>query len=256
MSIKVLIVDDEPLLRIHFQKMLEDCWAQCEVIASLSNGQELVEHFETLSPDVLFLDINMPIMNGLDAALWLQNNKLLNHCNLVFLTAYDQYAIQAFEQGAIDYLLKPLDETRLLSCMSRITQRGVHNNNISKVEQIEAVLKAMTNQATPSYLKWVNVSDKNNIQVVPISDVLAFNAEDKYTTVITKDRQYLIRVTIKQLEQQLDPNQFWRIHRASIIQVGQIKSVSKTITGQLEVMLLTGKTLKVSKAYAPRFKAM
>ena len=254
-TVKVMIADDEPLLRFHLQKTLEELWPACEVVATASHGQEVLDLFAAVKPDVLFLDIRMPEMDGLECSLKLMQGGHLDQCDLVFLTAYDEYALAAFERGAIDYLLKPLEENRLLETIQRIESRR-QSDTQPDIAQLQQWVINLQHQSSGG-LKWVNAQKGEAIVVVSIEDVLAFVAEDKYTTVVQADGEAIIRTTIKELEQQLDPNQFWRIHRSTIVQVAKIDEVHKGLTGKLTVQMRHIKReFPVSRAYSQQFKSI
>ena len=255
-AVKILIADDEPLLRFHLQRALEELWPNAEIVASASNGQEVLDLFPAVQPDVLFMDIRMPELDGMETSLQLYQQGQLKHCSLVFLTAYDQFALDAFARGAVDYLLKPVDEKRLCACIERIEQRHRQGQVAGLGDrQLQALIDTL--HRPQRYLQWINAQKGDSGIVVAVSQVQAFQAEDKYTTVITHAGEALIRMTIKELEQQLDPDQFWRIHRGTIVQVSQIVEVKKHLTGRLTVALAgSNRLFVVSRAYNQRFKVM
>ncbi len=252
-NVKILLVDDEPILRFHLQKLLQELWPEAEVVAAASNGQEALDLFDQAEPDVIFLDIKMPVKDGLEVASELVKKQA--KCHVVFLTAYDEYAVQAFEREAVDYLLKPVDENRLLKTITRITNRLNEQPAVVNLRDIENIL-AKPN-AEGGFLKWVKASHGEQIEVVSVDDVVCFLSDDKYTSVFTVDRELVIRKPVKELEVELDPDQFWRIHRSSIINVSKISAVKKDMTGKY-IVSLTGhnKDLPVSRSYSSRFKQM
>ncbi|MBE0506532.1 MAG: response regulator transcription factor [Marinospirillum sp.] len=265
MKLTCLLADDEPVLRYHLQKQLEDLWPELDEIISAANGDEAWTLIQELRPQVVFLDIRMPGLNGLEVAAKMQQAGLTANCRVVFLTAYDQYALEAFEREAMDYLLKPVDEKRLLKCINRLQQQLQQTRpQLVDLQQLQQLLHPMDNNlsgttltttATRSPLKWLNALKGEDIHVIDIDRVLVFQAEDKYTRIITTDGDYLIRTSLKQLEQQLNPDQFRRIHRSSLIQLSAIEKITRSLTGQWLVTLRgIQKPLQISRRFADQFK--
>jgi len=245
-----IIADDEAPLRNYLKKQLATLWPSLEISGEAINGPQALELLQTKQPDIAFLDIQMPGLTGLEVAA--QRDTA---CRVVFITAYDQYAIQAFENAAIDYLLKPVTEERLQKTIDRLQQ---HTANQTAVD-FEALLTQLTKaqQPTVSYLQWLKVAHRNEIYLLPVDEVDYFQAADKYTAVVTAEREWLVKTPIKELEAALNPNEFWRIHRSTIVRVGAIARVSKDFQGRYLLQLHNRKeTLKVSRAYAHRFKQM
>jgi DNA-binding LytR/AlgR family response regulator len=248
---QIVIADDEPLLRFHLQKALAEVWPEAEVLAQAANGDEAFALIHELKPDVVFLDIHMPGLSGLEVALKMaqQNSKT----KIVFLTAFDEYAVQAFERGAVDYLLKPLDESRLQKTVDRLQQADVAAPETQDVELLLDLVSASTSQ---QHLTWLNAQQGDAIKVIHADDVLYFKAEDKYTTLVSSDGEYLLRLSIKQLEEQLDPKTFWRIHRGTLINMRHVDRVEKTMAGQFQLFLRgVASALPVSRAKQHLFKA-
>lgn len=253
-DLKAIIADDEPVLRYHLQRMLGDVWSDLDIAATAATGEEAWTLIEAVRPNVVFLDIKMPGLTGLEVAARMQQAGLTRECALVFLTAYDEYAIEAFEREAIDYLLKPVDEQRLERTRDRVLNR-LAKPEPGYVEMND--LKRLLNRNGPETLRWLNVLKGEDIYVIDVRDVLYFLAEDKYTTVVTGDGEYLIRKSLKQLELELDDQLFWRIHRSTLVQVPRIDHVERTFSGQLKVHVRGGaKLLSVSRRFAERFKQM
>lgn len=259
-----LLADDEPVLRYHLQKQLEDLWPELDEIITAANGDEAWTLIQALQPTVVFLDIHMPGLSGLEVAAKMQQAGLTSPCRLVFLTAYDQHALEAFEREAVDYLLKPLDEKRLLQCINRLQHQLQQTApQLVDLQQLQQLLQTPEN--TPLYqqhpstpakpLQWLNAQKGEDIYVININQILVFQAEDKYTRVITSDQEYLIRTSLKQLEQQLDPNLFRRIHRSSLIQLSAIEKISRSLTGQWLLKLRgINKPLQISRRFADQFR--
>ncbi|MDC5805018.1 LytTR family DNA-binding domain-containing protein [Vibrio europaeus] len=255
-EVSAVIADDEPLLRHHLNKMLAEVWPQLEIVGQAKNGQEALEMIEQFEPDLVFLDIKMPQLDGMAAAKAL--TKMDCSTQVVFITAYDEYALQAFEANAIDYLLKPLSEQRLEQCVVKIKQRieSVTTPTPPDMAALLAQIQQLSHQSAPSYLNWVRASKGEDIHLISISDVLYFKAEDKYVSVFTQEEgktvEYLLRNSLKELIQQLDPDNFWQIHRSTIVNVSAVEKVQKVITGKMVVVIGDAK-LPVSRAMQSQF---
>lgn len=249
----VLIADDEPLLRFHLQKALENVWPDADIVAQAANGEEALALIEECQPDVAFLDIKMPGLTGLEVALKLTQKNIATQ--VVFLTAYDEYAVAAFDRGAVDYLLKPLDEKRLLKTVERLQQLTNEVENADPSLQLESLVELVNRIERSGGLVWLNVQKGNAIKVIAVSDIQFFRAEDKYTTVVTAEDEYLLRMSIRQLEAQLDTQQFWRIHRSTLVNMQYVDKVERNEAGHYE-LFMTGraKALPVSRAHQHLFK--
>nr|WP_217904536.1 MULTISPECIES: LytTR family DNA-binding domain-containing protein [Vibrio] len=249
-----MIADDEPLLRHHLNRLLADVWPELEVVALVGDGQQALTSIATLKPDVVFLDIRMPELDGMAVAKQLNRS---DYCPMiVFVTAYDEYAVKAFEQQAIDYLMKPLNEKRLLETCQRIQTR----QQTTPAPDIGALLAQLqlisTPQSQPQYLQWIRAASGEEIHLISVADVLYFKADEKYVVVHSKqNREFLIRMSLKELLAQLDPAQFWQIHRASVVNVAAIKKVQKDFTGRL-VVCVGEQKLPVSRGSQHLFKGM
>jgi DNA-binding LytR/AlgR family response regulator len=218
------------------------------------NGLEAVEMISTLQPDVAFLDIKMPGLNGIEVARQIENN-----CRIVFVTAYDQFAIEAFEAEAVDYLLKPVTDERLAQTIERL-QKQMGSPAPPAAEAVRAlarVLEALDRKETVSFLKWVRARHGEQVRLIPVEDICYFKSEDKYTAVKTRQGESLIKKSIRQLTGELDPDRFWQIHRGTIVNAGVIDAVHRSFGGRL-VLTLTGlpEKLPVSKSYAHLFRQM
>ncbi|MGF1910958.1 LytTR family DNA-binding domain-containing protein [Vibrio kasasachensis] len=255
-SITAIIADDEPLLRHHLDRSLAEVWPDLEIVASCSDGKQALENITLLKPDVVFLDIRMPELDGMAVA---NEIKQQSHQPLVvFVTAYDEYAIKAFEQNAVDYLLKPLNESRLEACCAKIKQRLTHQSSQSPSPDLSQLLSQLNQLAplTPQYLTWIKASRGEDIHLISVNEVLYFKAEEKYVSIYTDDNcEYLIRTPLKELLMQLDPEHFWKIHRSTVVKVAAIEKVSKDFTGRMFVKML-GHKLPVSRAQQSLFKGM
>ena len=263
-----LIAEDEPLLAAALKAELALAWPELQIVATVGDGHSAVAQALALQPDVLFFDIQMPGMSGLDAALTLVDewpDAAKPFPALVFVTAYDQYAVQAFEAQAVDYLLKPINQNRLLKTVHKLALSLVNiTPNASEFDIILSKLRTISNTKTPNsepYLSLIQASVGNAIHLVRVADVLCFEAADKYVRVLAKTdaspREFLIRTPLKDLLPQLDPAIFWQVHRGTLVRSASIEVVSKNEAGKMW-LTLSGVTEKfaVSRLYAHLFKAM
>jgi len=248
-----VIADDERLMREQIIARLKEEWPELVLVGEASNGREAVAMAQSFDPDIVFLDISMPGMDGIQAA-----QALAGRAHVVFVTAHDQYAISAFEQGAVDYLLKPAEAERVALTCERLRAR------LEQKPDPMSDLLAQLSQRLGSggvkpreYLRWVQASVGANIRMIPTNDILFFRAEDKYTRVQTRTFEALIRKPIKELIDELDPDEFWQIHRATVVRVDAIEQVSRNFRGN-QVVHVKGSDLKleVSRTFNHRFKQM
>lgn len=264
---RAILADDERLMRDQLSLALQQVWPELRIEAQARNGQEALEAVKQWRPDVVFLDIRMPGMNGIDTARaildWADEQDIAAP-EIVFITAYDQYAVEAFEQGAVDYVLKPAEPERLAKTVARLCQRleqqGSGKPPHEPAPLLTQVLQQLTRQMTPqsrSPLRWIQASLGQSIQMVPIEDVLFFNSDDKYTRVRTAEQEHFIRKPIKELLDELDPAEFWQIHRSTLVNVRAIESAHRDDRGRL-VLSLRGcsETLVVSRNHSAQFKGM
>ncbi|TPE51258.1 response regulator transcription factor [Maribrevibacterium harenarium] len=250
----VMVVDDEPLLRFHLQRLLQELWEDLEQVVSLGSGIEAVNMIHEVPIHTVFLDIKMPGISGIETAELLRENGYQGH--IVFVTAYDEHAVAAFEHEAVDYILKPVEEERLHQCIERIIKRDQKEIRYElNADQLQQLLPS--DQASSAPLRWINATKGNRIHIVQLDDIYCFIAEDKYTTVVTAQGEYLIRKTIKQLTQELNGAQFWRIHRAVIVQVAKIAVAERDEQGHYSVTMQDiDRTLPVSRNNTHLFKQM
>jgi DNA-binding LytR/AlgR family response regulator len=268
MNPKALIADDEPLMREQLRARLAEAWPELEIVGEARNGIEAVEKTATLQPDLVFLDIRMPGMTGIEAARGIAALESGDAPEIVFVTAYDEYAIQAFEHGAVDYLLKPVDRERLAVTIERIRKRIAQREARSggsapaaSNESLRALLGRLQGQleggAPAGYLKWIQAQVGQQIQMIPVEDVLFFISDEKYTRVQTAQLEALIRKPIKELIAELDPKQFWQIHRSTLVNARAIAGVSRDFRGrQLVAVKGRAEKLEVSRSYSQLFKGM
>ena len=268
-----LIAEDEPLLAQALQAELARAWPALRVLATVGDGASAVAQSLQLLPEVLFFDIRMPGLGGLEAAAeladdWPQDTPFPA---LVFVTAYDQYAVQAFEAQAVDYLLKPVQAGRLQKTVSKVQQalatraKAAMNSGaplntamditLDQLRQLLAATRAPGPESGP--LKVLQISVGTTIRMVPVGEVVYFEAADKYVRVLTADHEYLIRTPLKDLLPQLDTQNFWQIHRGTVVQAGAIEAVSRDETGKLTLSLRARpEKLAVSRLYSPLFRAL
>ena len=274
-----LIADDERLMRDQLRARLREVWPELEIVAEARNGQEAVALTRQHHPDVVFLDIRMPVLTGVDAAREIAQLPTYEDaqgwpgCEIVFITAYDQYAVQAFEQGVVDYVLKPAERERLQVTVERIRQRlsgrtrldGEAENGAGAplsthtpaMQQLLQRLAAQINTRSPVKLQWIQAAVRQTIQMIPVEDVLFFISDEKYTRVQTASMEALIRKPIKELVEEIDMNLFWQIHRSSLVNINAIAGVSRDERGrQLVSVRGSSEKLEVSRSYAGLFRGM
>ena len=227
-------------------ELLSSLWPELAIVAQPADGIATLQALEKQAPDILFLDINMPGLNGLEVA-----RQASGRCHVVFVTAYDQHTLAAFEQGAADYLLKPVTTARLATTVARLKER------IGRpAPALEGLLREF-GSAQRGYLRWINASQGQTVRVITVEDVCYFQADAKYTRVVTAEGESLIRKPIKELSQELDPASFWQIHRSTIVNVHAIAGVVRDLRGRTQVRLKRREELlAVSDAYTQLFRQM
>ena len=249
-----IIADDEEQLRFYLKSKLARLWPELIICGEAENGFEALRLVETCRPSVAFLDIKMPGLSGIEVA-----RKISSGCRIVFITAFDQYAIEAFENEAIDYILKPVTDERLQKTIKRLKEQisGRPVSNLDFTRSMERLLAAMKDRPAAGYLKWIKVRLGEEVRLIAVDDIFYFKAEDKYTVVKTREAEALIKKTIQQLSEELNPEQFWRIHRGVIVSVRRVGRVSRSLAGNLVIRLKDlPETLTVSRSYAHLFKQM
>jgi DNA-binding LytR/AlgR family response regulator len=271
MKARALIAEDEPLLAESLRGELLALWPTLEIVATVGDGEAAVDQSLALRPDIVFLDIRMPGMTGLDAAEALAEDWPEDGAFplLVFVTAYDQYALQAFDRAAVDYVLKPVQPARLAVTVKRLhaalaarSATAPGDELLRVVERLRGLLGApgVSGSATPETvepLRVVQVGVGNAIHMVPIDDVVYFEAADKYVRVVTATREHLIRTSLRELMPRIDAGRFWQIHRGTVVRSDAIASAERDESGRV-TLKLQGRPDKpvVSRLYAHRFKAM
>lgn len=252
-NMRAIIADDEENLRDHLKKQLVRLRPELHICAEAENGMQALACIERERPDIAFLDIKMPGLSGLEVAA-----NMTVPCRVVLITAYDRYAVDAFEKGAVDYLLKPVSEERLAKTLARIRQQDRPATDTR--DEVSATIRKLMAAAAggpPTYLKWIRARHGEEIRLICADDVDYFQAQDKYTLVMHREGESLVRLTITQLEKELDPEWFWRIHRATIINVGRIERVNRSFTGTLSIRLKGHRqALTASRSYAHLFRQM
>jgi len=247
---RAIIAEDEANLREQLRETLATVWPELEICAEAQDGVHALRALERHSPDMIFLDIEMPGLNGIEVA-----KRASGRCHVVFVTAYDSYAVTAFEQGAVDYVMKPLTGARIAHSVERLRER-LKSRPPDIVGLLEKIAGRLDNRK-PEYLRWVTASDGADTRLVTVDEVIYFRSDNKYTTVATADREALIRVGIKDLAEQLDPAAFWQIHRGTIVNVAYIAGVTRDFRGRMALRLKKrAETLPVSDSYSHLFKQM
>ena len=255
---RAILADDERLMRDQLRSRLDETWPELELIGEARNGNEALTMVAELRPDLAFLDIRMPGQTGLEVA-----RAINGCCHIVFVTAYEAHAIEAFEQGAIDYLLKPVDPARLAVTAARLKQRlagGPDGSPEQAMARIETMLAKLAGnklpQSTFPYLRWIQAGLGGQLHLYPVEEVIYLQAQDKYTVVVTTTEECLVRKPILEFAEALDPEVFWQIHRATIVNSRYIASFKRE--DEHAEVTLRGKDekLEVSRSYASRFRQM
>lgn len=244
-----VIAEDEPVLRGQLQELLSAVWPELAIAAAAEDGLQAMQALKQHDPDVLFLDIQMPGRSGLEVARHASGRQ-----HVVFLTAYDQYAVAAFDEGAVDYLMKPVTAGRLATACERVKARLS-----SAPSNLDGLLDALARRAAQKspYLRWINASLGAEVKLITVDEVCYFQSDTKYTRVVTGNDESLIRKSLKDLSNELDPAQFWQIHRSTIVNANTIAGVSRDLSGRFIVKLKNrNETLPVSQQFAHRFRQM
>jgi DNA-binding LytR/AlgR family response regulator len=240
----VLIADDEPQLAQDLARRLKRSWSDVEIVAVVANGLQASAELERLKPNYAFLDIRMPGLSGLEVAAASGSTRI------VFVTAYEEYAVAAFEASAADYLVKPVSNARLAQCVLKLQQTTAMRPDLV------ALLKKLEDR-TPSHLAWVHMGLGNTTRVLAVGEILYFQAGDKYTEVVTADGRHVIRTSLKELLQRLDPEQFAQIHRSTIVNLSSVDKLERDVLGRSVIYLKSHPdALPVSRAYLARFRQM
>lgn len=253
-----IIADDERLMRDQLRMRLEQAWPELDIVGEARNGEEAVELVGQHRPDLTFLDIRMPGKSGIEAA-----REIGERSQIVFVTAYDQYAVEAFERGAVDYVLKPSEPERLKVTVERLKERlRAHQASPGAVvnDSVTAMLSQLAEKIAapkPKHLQWIQASIGQDLRMIPVEDILFFRSDEKYTCVQTSTFEALIRKPVRDLAGELDPALFWQIHRATLVNVNAIEGVTRDIRGR-HLVLVKGRSekLEVSRSFLHLFKQM
>jgi DNA-binding LytR/AlgR family response regulator len=255
-----LIADDEPLLRDALRRQLAEAWPELRIVAEARNGREAVQLFEELHPDICFLDIHMPGLSGVDAA-----NHIGRRAHLVFVTAYDHYAVQAFAQGALDYLLKPVEQARLAETVSRLQERLRSSrpavNTEQLLQQLTAQLARLQGGEKGAPLRWIRVQSGKTVRLIAVDDVDYLRSDAKYTVVAWRDgekpAEAVVRMPLKELLEQLDAEHFAQVHRSVVVNLRAIRHVKRHENETAEIHLKgRADVLPVSRGYVHLFRQM
>lgn len=249
MTPRAIIAEDESVLRSGMKRLLTAVWPELDIVATAADGLQAMALLEQHLPDVLFLDIQMPGCSGLEVA-----KAASGRCHVVFATGYDQHAVAAFEHGAVDYVMKPINAARLSVACNRVRAR---------LATVPANIDALVTQLTEAvghrraYLRWINVESGPNVRLVTVEEICYFRADTKYTRLVTADRESLIRMSLKELLDVLDPAEFWQVHRSTIVNVSAVAEVSRDSRGYPVLHLKNrSEPIQVSQPFAHLFRQM
>lgn len=246
MTSTAIIVDDEANLIDYMENKLAKLWPELTILGSAQNGRSAISLAQEAQPDIAFLDIHMPGLSGLQVAEALPANT-----RVVFVTAYDEFAVDAFQRAAVDYLLKPVSDSRLAQTIERLKLQSGQDRTV-----LIDLLKDVA-QEQGRFLQWVRAGYDDTTELVSVEDIIYFKADQKYTDIITRDGKFVVRRTIRELEEQLDPDKFWRVHRGLIVRVEQVRSAKRDLRGRYTLTLRDcSDILRTSQSYGHLFKQM
>ena len=252
MNLTAIIADDEIHLANYLQDRLNALWPELNIAGIAKNGPEALKLIDDESPSIVFLDIRMPGLTGLEVAARIEEKT-----HVVFVTAYDQYAVEAFDRETADYLLKPVSDDRLTRTIARLKEKIARSEAPGDVTGILQQLATVLPAAKNAYLRFIRASVGETVRQIPVDEVLYFQAQDKYISVYTKEGESLIRTPLAELSAQLDPDEFWQIHRSTIVNINCVSATQRDVMGRTLVKLKNVKAeLPVSRAYAHLFKQM
>ena len=246
-----ILADDERLMRDQLRLRLQQAWPELDIVGEAKNGEEAIALAQQHRPDFTFLDIRMPGKSGLDAAQAIGSTS-----HIVFITAYDQYAVEAFERGAVDYLLKPAEPERLQRTVERLKARLL-TPPAELGDMLSQLARQMGMSVKPTYLQWIQASIGQELRLIPVEEILFFQSDEKYTRVQTARYEALIRKPVRDLAAELDPELFWQIHRSTLVNVHAIDGVTRDMRGR-HLVLIKGQPdkLEVSRSFVHLFKQM
>jgi DNA-binding LytR/AlgR family response regulator len=255
-----LIAEDEPLLREALARQLAEAWPELDVVAQARNGREAIEQFDARHPDVCFIDVHMPGVSGIEVA-----HHIGRRAHLVFVTAYDQYAVQAFAEGVLDYLVKPVEQARLAETVSRIKDRlqaaQPATNTEALLLQLAAQLALLKGGGAPAPLRWIRAQVAQDLRLIAVDDIDYLRSDTKYTMVAWRDGEHpgeaLVRTPLKDLVAQLDPSQFAQVHRSVVVNLRAISHVTRGENETADIHLKgRAEVLPVSRSYLHLFHQM
>jgi len=245
-----IIVDDELNLVDHLVRLLKKLWPDLNIVGTANSGEQALSLVEELAPDIVFIDIKMPGIDGLQVASQLQNS-----VHIVFVSAHNRYAIEAFEKAAVDYILKPVTSERLQKTINRLQTMASNSNGNMNHEILASLINNFSNEKSASWLQWLRTGSDAQTQLISVEEAIYFKADNKYTTLCTRDKEFLIRSSINSLSESLNPDQFWRIHRGIIVRVAEIHEASRDIRGRYNLTLKSrSEHLRTSQSYGHLFK--
>lgn len=258
-----ILAEDEPILLAQLKAKMNKLWPELEIKATAADGEEALAAITEYEPDFALLDIQMPEMTGIEVAKHLAAHRgvagsgvLKTH--IIFVTAYDQYAVEAFEAGAIDYVLKPYTDERLAATIARLKER-LTAQPPAPAQDLESLMRRLAQKLNPNAepLTWIKASIGQQLRLIPVEEVLYFQSDEKYTVVMTPEVEALIKTPIKELLEGLDPKKFWQIHRSTIVAASAIEAVTRDFRGQAQVKIKGRKELlTVSRPFSHLFKQM
>jgi len=251
MAPRAILADDERLMREQLRARLAEAWPELQIVGEAKNGNEAVQLVADERPDLAFLDIQMPGLTGIEAA-----RAIGTACHIVFVTAFSEFAVDAFDEGAVDYVLKPAETERLQRTVLRLQER-IASQPRDLAGLLESLSARLGAGARPAHLQWIQASMGQQLRLIPVAEVLFFTSDEKYTRVQTETFEALIRKPIKELVDELDPAQFWQIHRATIVNVRAVAGVVRDLRGRQLVQLRNfPEKLEISRNYTQLFKQM
>jgi DNA-binding LytR/AlgR family response regulator len=243
-----LIVEDESELRVEIADLLHSLWPELKIVGQAQDGIEALMQIENRQPDIVFLDIQIPDPNGLEVA-----REIADRCHIVFITAYDAHAVEAFENDAVDYILKPIDTDRLSLTVQRLKKRILH----SPTNMSELVSRFQPRPSRSQYTKWIASTVGNAFRLIMTDQVVFFQADNRYTRIALEKSEVLITKTLKELLEELDPEQFWQVHRSTIVNAAEIASIEPDMAGRLGIRLKGRREcLPVSDSFMRKFRQM
>lgn len=247
---KAIVVDDEANLVDHLVRLLNRQWPTLTIVGTANSGEGALKLMETATPDVVFIDIEMPGINGLQVASQLQNS-----IQVVFVTAFNRYAVDAFESAAVDYILKPVTAERLQKTIKRLQSKTSNSTSVVSQDLLAELINNLSREKNVNWLQWLRTGSDTKTKLVSVDEAIYFRSDNKYTTLYTKDKEFLIRTSINSLSESLNPDQFWRIHRGIIVKVAEIQEANRDIRGRYSFTLKSrSEQLRTSQSYGHLFK--